>query len=94
MATASIQIEATPSNSKHESMGVTMTIDFQLRSQVVTLRKLGYTVFEIGQKLGMTRSTELQAISDICQERGMRPYGRGCDVSGPVTRRSGNYWAA
>jgi DNA-binding transcriptional MerR regulator len=71
-----------------------MTIDFQLRSQVVTLRKLGFTVNDIAQQLDMTSSTDRQAISAICQEKGMRPYGRGVDVSGPVTRRSGNYWAA
>jgi predicted transcriptional regulator len=66
-----------------------LKIDIQLRAQVVSLRRAGKTVYEIGERLGLTRPTDLEAIRFICDAL-PRKYGLGeLTTPGPAYRRAG-----
>lgn len=64
-------------------------INHQLRSQVVSLRRAGMVVSEICERLGVTKSSEIEAVKAVCESL-PRKYGCG-EVAprGPVTRTRG-----
>lgn len=53
-----------------------LKIDVQLRTQVVSLRRTGHTVSEIGERLGLIRAADFEAIRWICDSL-PRMYGFG-----------------
>ncbi|MEY4685156.1 MAG: hypothetical protein RLZ25_1615 [Pseudomonadota bacterium] len=69
------------------SKAIADLLDFQARSQVISLRKLGYTVNDISEQLGLHSNTERQAIQQICDSRELRPYMRGIESTKPVRRQ-------
>ena len=56
----------------------------QLRAQVVSLRRCGHDVLTICDRLHIDKPSERNAVSKICAEPGLRAFGHGMDVSGPV----------
>lgn len=70
-------------------------IDVQLRAQIVSLRKTHMTASEICDRLHIEKSSERNAVSQICAERELRRYQVGIE-SGPHNSphriRTGN-WA-
>ena len=56
----------------------------QLRAQVVSLRRCGHDVLTICERLRLDKASERNAVSQICAEPGLRAYGHGTDVRGPV----------
>lgn len=67
-----------------------LKIDVQLRAQVVSLRRAGHTVTEIGERLALNRAADFEAIRWICDSL-PRKYQFG-EVSprGPVARVRGS----
>jgi len=58
----------------------------QLRAQVVSLRKTAMNVNDICDRLGIVKSSERNAVSLICAEPGLRVFGYGIEVGGPIRR--------
>lgn len=64
-------------------------IDVQLRAQIVSLRRAGMSVMEIGERLDLTRAVDYEAIRDVCDSL-PRKYGFGeLSPRGPVVRTQG-----
>ena len=66
-----------------------LKIDVQLRAQVVSLRRAGKTVAEIGERLGLTRPTDLETIRMICDTLPRRSGLGELTTPGPSYRRAG-----
>lgn len=65
-------------------------VDLQLRAQVVSLRRCGKTVAEIGERLGLTRASDLEMIRYICDTL-PKKFGLGeLTSAGPAYRRAGS----
>ncbi len=58
-----------------------------MRGQVISLRKGGMAVNDICRRLGIEKSSERNAVSEICAEPGLRAYGHSIEVGGPVKGR-------
>lgn len=57
----------------------------QTREQIRSLRRLGYSVMEIGDQLRLDRPSELAMIRAVCAEKDMRRFAPGeLGVSGPT----------
>lgn len=68
-----------------QAMGHAPEPDWQTREQIRSLRKLGYSVMEIGDQLRLERPSELAMIRAVCAERDMRRYAPGdLGMRGPV----------
>lgn len=64
-------------------------VDMQLRAQIVSLRRAGMSVMEIGERLGLTRAVDYEAIRAVCDSL-PRKYGFGeLSPRGPVVRTQG-----
>lgn len=61
-------------------------IDPPTRSQIVSLRSAGKDVNTICARLDLHKPSERNAVSQICAEPGLRAYGRGIEIGGPVRR--------
>lgn len=57
-----------------------------LRGQIVSLRKAGMNCADICARLQLDKPSERNAVSAICAEPGLRPYGHSIEVGGPVRR--------
>jgi hypothetical protein len=60
------------------------TLPVGLRGQIVSLRKAGMNCADICSRLQLDKQSERNAVSQICAEPGLRAYGHGTDVRGPV----------
>lgn len=59
------------------------SLPVQLRAQVISLRKTSMGVNEICDRLGITKSSERNAVSAICDEKELRRYKVGIDSFNP-----------
>lgn len=66
-----------------------LKIDIQLRAQVVSLRRAGMAVSEIGERLGLTRASDLERIRGVCDELPRKYQFGEVAPRGPVTRKLG-----
>jgi hypothetical protein len=66
-----------------------MKFDVQTRSQVVSLRRAGMTVGEIGDRLNLTLTSQLDEIRRICEELPRKFQFGEVGPRGPVTRKQG-----
>lgn len=57
-------------------------IPAQLRSQIVSLRKTGMSVMAICERLRIEKSSERNAVSQICAEPELRRYQVGIESPG------------
>ena len=56
----------------------------QLRAQVVSLRRCGHDVLTICDRLHIEKSSERNAVSQICAEPGLRVYSKCIETGVPV----------
>jgi hypothetical protein len=70
-------------------------IPVQLRSQIVSLRKTGMSVMAICERLGIDKSSERNAVSQICAEPELRRYQVGIESvnNGSSHRIKTGHWA-
>jgi hypothetical protein len=71
------------------------TLPIQLRAQVVSLRKTGMNVMDICARLGIEKSSERNAVSQLCADPALRRFQVGIESgphSSPHKIRTGN-WA-
>lgn len=59
-----------------------LTLD--VRRRVVEYRRTGASVNDICDRLHIDKTSERNAVTKICAEPGLRAFGHGIDVSGPV----------
>lgn len=55
-----------------------------VRGQIISLRQAGRSCLEICERLGLDKASERNAVSAICNEPGLRIYGKSFEVGGPV----------
>jgi len=55
-----------------------------VRGNVISLREGGMCVNDICTRLGLEKQSERNAVSAICNEPGLRIYGKSFEVGGPV----------
>lgn len=55
-----------------------------VRRDVVSLRQAGKCPKDIWERLGLTKTSEQNAVTEICSEPGLRVYGHGIEVGGPI----------
>ncbi len=70
-------------------------LPIQLRAQVVSLRKTGMNVMDICARLGIEKSSERNAVSQLCADPSLRRFQVGIESgphSSPHRIRTGN-WA-
>jgi len=63
-------------------------LDVTTRSQVICLRQGGMYPAQIAERLGLLKTSELNAIREICAEPGLRRYQRGIETVGEGKTRS------
>lgn len=62
-------------------------LDVGTRSQVMSLRRHGMSVIDICERLGITKSSEINSVSDLCaRDKRLRRYQFGIEVGAPVQR--------
>ena len=59
-------------------------LDTATRGQIVSLRKAGLCAAAIAERLGLEKQSERNAVSAICNEPGLRIYGKSFEVGGPI----------
>lgn len=59
-------------------------LDTATRSQIVSLRKAGMCASAIAERLGLDKQSERNAVSAICNEPGLRIYGKSFEVGGTI----------
>ena len=59
-------------------------LEIGVRGQIVSLRQAGRSCMEICERLGLDKQSERNAVSAICNEPGLRIYGKSFEVGGPV----------
>lgn len=59
-------------------------LDVATRGQIVSLRKAGMYPAAIAERLGLEKQSERNAVSAICNEPGLRIYGKSFEVGGPI----------
>lgn len=60
-------------------------LDVATRAQVVSLRRHGWTAIDICERLGLTRQSEINAVSELCaRDKSLRRYQFGVEVGAPI----------